>query len=134
MKKADRINRVLVVEDELVISQICIKTLVKEGFEVDTAPNGLIAKGFLAGQEYDYCLIDIRTPHMSGIEFYHYLEKNCPQLISGVILTTGDCLSPNAASFLNEVNRPFLPKPFTPSELRATMEKTKKKEQGGRAA
>jgi len=121
MEKSYRKNRVLVVEDEPVISQICTKTLIANGFEVDVAANGLIAKEILVGQKYDFCIIDIRTPHMNGMELYHYLEDKYPELVSGVILTTGDVLSPNVALFLKQVSCPFLPKPFTPSELRLTL-------------
>ena len=111
------------VEDEPVISQICTKTLMADGFEADIAINGLIAKELLPGQVYDFIIIDIRTPQMNGIELYHYLENKYPDLMSGVILTTGDVLSPNVALFLKKVSCRFLPKPFTPSELRATFKK-----------
>ena len=123
MKKANRKYRVLVVEDEPAISQILTKILVSDGFKVDTALNGLIAKEILVGQEYDFCIIDIRTPQMNGIELYHHLEDKYPKLINGVIFTTGDFLSPNVVSFLDKVSCPFLPKPFTPSELRVTLKK-----------
>jgi DNA-binding NtrC family response regulator len=121
VKKANRKKRVLVVEDEPVISQICKKTLLADGFEVDTAFNGLIAKEILSRQEYDFCIMDIRTPQMNGIELYQHLEDEYPELVRGVIVTTGDVLSPNVASFLEKVSCPFLPKPFTPDELRVTI-------------
>jgi DNA-binding response OmpR family regulator len=38
---------VLVVEDEAVISRVCAETLSGEGFEVDVATNGSIAKNMI---------------------------------------------------------------------------------------
>ena len=72
--KANR-KRVLIVEDEPVISRICAKTLIADGFEVNVAANGVIAKDMLGKRKYDLCLIDIRTPAMNGIQLYQYLEQ-----------------------------------------------------------
>jgi len=52
-------GRVLVVQDEPVISWICSQTLRGEGFKVDIAANGSIAEGMLGEKEYDLVLIDI---------------------------------------------------------------------------
>lgn len=120
----------LVVEDEPLISRVCQKTLMRDGFEVDIAVNGLIAKQMVNDKSYDLCLADIRTPAMNGIELYAYLEKEYPELASRVIFTTGDVLSGNIDTFLREVNRPFLPKPFTPNELRRVVKEALKQEVG----
>jgi DNA-binding NtrC family response regulator len=110
-------KRVLVVEDEPVISRICQRTLTAEGFEVDIAVNGLVAKRMADDKDYDLCLSDIRTPQMNGIELYNYLELEHPKLAHKVIFTTGDVLSNSIDIFLKKVKRPFLAKPFTPDEL-----------------
>jgi len=107
-----------VVEDEPVISQICRRMLMAEGFDVDIAMNGLIAKKMVDDKSYDLCLSDIRTPGMDGIQLYQYLEQEHPELARRVIFTTGDVMSGYIAQFLEGTKRPFLPKPFTPDELR----------------
>jgi CheY-like chemotaxis protein len=63
---------------------------------------------------------------MNGIKLYRHLEAEHTELISAVIFTTGDLLSNDAQQFSNEVNRPFLPKPFTPHELIAVVTETLK--------
>lgn len=113
----------LVVEDEPMISRVCQRTLINNGFEVDIANNGLVAKKMVTERKYDLCLSDIRTPGMSGIELYQFLRKEYPALADRVIFTTGDVLSANVEAFLKEVHRPFLPKPFSPSELARLVEK-----------
>jgi CheY-like chemotaxis protein len=89
-----------------------------EGFDVDIAMNGLIAKKMADDKSYDLCVSDIRTPDMNGIQLYEYLEQEHPELARRVIFTTGDVMSGSIAQFLNENKRPFLPKPFTRDELK----------------
>ena len=110
---------ILVVEDEPVIAKVCSRALSTEGFQVEVAENGKVALEILDQKEYDLCLVDIRTPSMSGIELYEHLEEKHPVMTSRIIFTTGDVMSGNIKAFLEKTNRPYLPKPFTPDELRA---------------
>jgi CheY-like chemotaxis protein len=114
---------ILVVEDEPIIAKICTRTLSSEGFQVESAVNGKVALGILNQKKYNLCLIDIRTPTMNGVELYEHLEENYPEMTSRVIFTTGDVLSSNIKTFLEKTNRPYLPKPFTPDELRAIVKR-----------
>ena len=111
-------RRVLVVEDEPVISRVCSQALRGEGFEVDIAANGSIAEGMLEKKEYDLILIDIRTPVMNGKQLYQSINDKHPDLTDRVIFTTGDLLGGDTKSFLEQSGRLFLPKPFTPDELK----------------
>jgi len=117
----DGIKKILVVEDEPAISDVCRRVLTSEGFEVEVAVNGKVAQDMIADKQYDLCLIDIRTPAMTGKELYQWVTEKHPQLVSGVIFTTGDVMGGDTQSFLEQAARPFLPKPFTPDELKAIM-------------
>jgi len=116
-----RERRILVVDDEPIISHICTKTLTAEGYKVDVAVNGLVAKNMVSEKEYDLCLVDVRTPEMNGMEFYHCLEQEHPELCSKVIFATGDVLSGNVSTFLKNTGVRYMAKPFTPSELKTTV-------------
>ena len=111
-------KRVLVVEDEPSISQLCVRTLTGDGFKVTAAEDGKIAQGILNQEKYDLYLFDVRTPGMSGIELYQYLEANYPELANRVVFTAGDVWSSTVETFLKKTNSLYLPKPFTPNELR----------------
>ncbi len=117
------IKSVLVVEDEPGIAMICLRTLRAEGFQVDIAVNGEIGLDMWRKKNYDLCISDIRTPRMSGIELFHRLENENPEAVKKFIFTTGDVLSANVKEFLEETGRPYLPKPFTPEELRTIVRK-----------
>jgi len=123
-KPSGSVNRILVVEDEPAIGALCQRVLTSEGFEVDIAVNGKIAQDMIEKQQYDLCLFDIRLPLMNGIELHQWLQEKHPQLASHVIFATGSVMGEDTQSFLEQSGRPFLPKPFTPDELKAIVRET----------
>ena len=116
-------KRGLVVEDEPTIAKMCTRVLAAEGFEVDIAVDGKSALNVLKEKKFDLCLIDIRTPEMNGTELYHQLKERHLEMVNKIIFTTGDTINEKIKAFLAETGRPFLPKPFTPSELRSMIRK-----------
>ena len=118
------VKKILVVEDEPAITQVCLRALTGEGFEVDIAVNGEVAQDMLGEKDYDLVLIDIRTPVINGKELYQHISEKYPELVNRVILTTGEVIGGDIQSFLESAGRPFLPKPFTPDELRTIFRET----------
>jgi DNA-binding response OmpR family regulator len=78
----------------------------------------------LAEKEYELCLIDIRTPILDGKQLYQIISRQNKKLTRGVIFTTGDMADKDTLNFLEETGRPFLPKPFTPDELKTIVHET----------
>ncbi len=72
----------------------------------------------------DLCLVDIKIPAMSGKELYHWLQSKHPWQAGRVIFTTGDVMGEDTKDFLEQTERPFLTKPFTPGEVRDIMRET----------
>jgi len=122
--KSSAARKVLIVEDKPPISRVCERVLTAEGYEADIALNGKIAQGMIEEKDYGLCLIDMRTPAMSGKELYYWLKEKHPQMAESVIFTTGDVMGEETKSFLEQTTRPFLPKPFTPEELRVIIKET----------
>ena len=119
-------KRILIVEDEPSIGIMCQRVLTREGFEVEIAVNGALAQDMIEKKQYHICLIDIRTPKMSGAELYQWLQKNYPQVANHVIFTTGSVIDEKTMAFIEQSGRPFLPKPFTPNELTAIVKEALK--------
>ncbi len=119
-----KIMRILVVEDEPAISQLCLITLTSEGFEVAIAVNGAVAQDMLWEKDYALILVDIRTPVMNGKQLHQYIKERYPELINRVIFTTGDVINSDIQYFLGQSGRPFLLKPFTPDELKDIVRET----------
>ena len=125
MKTPERnVKRVLVVEDEPAIGDVCRRVLSGEGFDVDIAVNGKVAQDMIREKRYDLCLIDIRMPEIDGKELYRWLQERHTQLAGRVIFTTGSVLGKGVETFIEQTDRPFLPKPFTPDELKAIVRET----------
>ncbi len=61
-------RRILVVEDEPAICDLCQRVLTGEGFEMDIAVNGKVAQGMIEEKQYDLFLFDIKLPVMNGQE------------------------------------------------------------------
>jgi CheY-like chemotaxis protein len=117
-------QKILVIEDEPIICKVCVKTLTASGYEVDIANNGLIGMEKANNKSYDLYFSDVRTPAMNGIQFYHFLVGKNPHLARRVIFTTGDVMSPDVKNFLSKIKNPYLPKPFTPDDLRKIVSET----------
>ena len=120
MKTTDaNVRRVLVVEDEPAICELCQRVLTGEGFEVDIAANGKLAQDMIEKKQYAIFLVDIKMPVMGGKELYQWLKEEHPKQISKVIFTSGSVLGEDTQLFIEQTGRPFLPKPFTPDDLKA---------------
>ena len=119
-------KKILIVEDELAIGQLCQRVLTEEGFEVNVAINGRVAQDLVEEKQYDLCLIDMRTPKMDGQELYHWLQKKYPQVANRVVFTTGGLTGGDTVIFAEQSGRPFLPKPFTPDDLKAKVQEALK--------
>ncbi len=112
-------KRILLVEDETVICELCQRVLSGEGFEVKIAANGKVAQDMIEEKQYDLFLFDIMLPVMNGRELYQWLKREHPKQISKVIFTSGSVLGEDTQLFIEQTGRPFLPKPCTPDELKA---------------
>jgi len=119
-------KRILVVEDEPAICDLCQRVLTGEGFEVDIAVNGKVAQDMIVEKQYDLFLFDIKLPVMNGRELYQWLKEKHSKQISKVIFTSGSVLGEDTQLFIEQTGRPFLPKPFTPDELKTIVTKTLK--------
>lgn len=63
-------------------------------------------------------MVDIRTPVMNGKQLYQHMLEEHPELAAMVIFSTGDMINGYTLHFLELAGRPFLAKPFTPTELK----------------
>jgi DNA-binding response OmpR family regulator len=123
-ENGSQVKRLLLVEDEEGIGEICSRALQEKGFVVDVAINGVIAEDLLWANKYDLAVLDIRIPLRDGKQVYQYIAEKYPQLVDGVIFITGDIMGGDTQFFLEKSGRPVLLKPFAPSELVEIVEST----------
>jgi len=121
-------RRALLVDDEPVIRFALRRFFQRQGWAVDEAEDGRAALALLLDGDgptdpYDVVITDLRMPGLSGIELHARLERERPELLRKLILSTGDAVSPEAAAFLRRAACPVLSKPFELAELRAMVER-----------
>ena len=114
-------HSILVVDDEESIQRLLGSILQMDGHRVDTAHNGLEALERIARSHYDVVITDIKMPDMDGRELHRRLLELDRELARRTIFITGDTVSPETHSFLQEVRNPCLAKPFRVREVRDTL-------------
>ena len=117
-------KRILLVEDETAICDLCQRVLSNKGYEVDIAVNGNIAQDIIEKKQHDLYLFDIRLQIIDGEKLYQWLKEKHPQLTNRVIFTTGNVAGQDTVTFIEQTGRPLLPKPFTTNELIAIVSET----------
>ena len=111
-------QKILIVEDEVAISQMYQFKLEREGYEVDTAKNGLIGLELAEKFKPDLILLDIRMPELNGDEMLEVMRATeWGSIIRVVILTNiSRDEAPSALRFLN-VDRYIVKAHYTPAQV-----------------
>lgn len=107
---------ILVIDDEEAMRDSCTQILVKYGFRVETAPDGQTGLEKAASLKPDLALVDLKMPGISGFDVLDKIKEIDPEIISIVI--TGYATVESAVEAMKKGAYDFLPKPFTPEELR----------------
>jgi len=109
--------RILAVDDELNICQSCIKILSKMNYVVDYALNGYDALKMMEADPYDIMITDLKMSSLGGMEVLRRVKDAYPD--TPVIVMTGYASVSSAVEVMKMGALDYLPKPFTPDELRA---------------
>jgi two-component system KDP operon response regulator KdpE len=111
--------RILVVDDEERILNFLSAKLKASGYEVLTAPNGVIGLEQAQAQEPDLVVLDLLMPKMGGLEMLKQLRTFSPV---PVIILTAKGADTDRIKGLQLGADDYLPKPFNPDELVARIE------------
>jgi len=114
-------RRWLVVDDEEVVVEVLRRVLESEGQQVESALGAQEALERLARSTFDYVIVDVRMPDMSGEEVKALIDYRLPHLRGRVALCTGDVLSDRSQALLRSTNAPVIEKPFIDADLRRTI-------------
>lgn len=94
------------------------ETLVRDGFEVETVTSGRTALARLAKGGIDLVLSDLRMPDTDGATLIEAVREASPELVSRMILITGDALGAGTNEVVREAGVPVLEKPLDLKALR----------------
>ncbi len=111
-------TNILVIDDEQIMRDGCSRILSKDGWSVFTAENGKKGLEEIQGrpESLDVILLDLMMPGMSGMEVLDQVRTIDPNLL--VIVITGYATVESAVEAMKKGAYDFIPKPFTPDQLR----------------
>ncbi len=109
--------KILVVDDDLSFLELVSDLLTADGYEVNTAANGMDALDKIRGEKYNLLLTGIMMPGMTGFELYESVRKIAPYLANKTIVISSSIDSADTKEFLTKYNLPYFSKPFIPKQL-----------------
>ncbi len=116
---------ILVVDDEITACKSCRDILAKEKHSVEFAVSSKEALDLISKKSFDLILTDLKMPEMDGIELLEHIKKRDPNI--PVIVITGYATVETAVDAMRKGAYDYIPKPFTPAELRIAVAKALEK-------
>lgn len=108
--------RILFIDDEEIVLRSCRRIFAGSGYEIDTAMSGEEGLSKALNQDFDLVVTDLKMPGIGGMEVLNRLRKSRPD--TTVIIFTGYASVDTAREALKNGAFDYIPKPFTPEEIR----------------
>lgn len=112
-------NRVMIIDDESDIAESLSVTLKSQGYDVQTAPNGVEGLRKIPAFRPALVLLDVMMPGMDGFEVCRQLKSNPETQSIPVLLLTALNQPEDKVKGLNSGADDFIEKPFEEAELKA---------------
>ena len=109
--------KILLVDDEVELTEPLRRVLSREGYEVDVADNGSQGMKLALDHEYDLFILDWMLPHYSGVEICQQLRSH--SLTTPVLFLTAKDTLDDRVLGLDAGADDYLVKPFELRELLA---------------
>lgn len=119
-------EKVLIVDDEPDVLDLCKRILETQGYAVTSASNGFEAIEIARSTDFNLLLTDIKMPGMTGLEIAQTLKEVDPNMIC--VTMTGYATMDSAIKALSLGIDEFILKPFTPADLVRGISKALEKE------
>lgn len=124
-------KHILIVDDEADLVELVSYNLKKEGFTVDSAPDGESALSKIRKGKYDLVVLDLMLPGVQGIDLCRILRNDPKTAGLPVIMLTAKGEEVDKILGLEMGADDYMSKPFSPRELvarvKAVLRRTKEK-------
>lgn len=114
-------GNILIIDDELVVCQSCEKIFLRAGHNVKYTTSGKQALIMLVEEEFDVVFTDLKMVDIGGMEILQTVKTKYPDTV--VVVITGYATIASAVETMRYGAFDYLPKPFTPAELLAVLNK-----------
>ena len=115
------VERVLVIDDELLVRSFLTETLQRKNLEVTSAESGQKALAILKDNSFDLVICDMKMPGYTGIDVLRKIKATTPETIVVVITAFGSVENAVEAMRLGAFN--YLIKPFAPDNIETIIAK-----------
>lgn len=112
-------NKILIIEDEMAISDLIKIELETRGYKCEIANDGEMGANLLENNKYDLILLDIMLPKINGYELLEYIKQISE---TPTIFITAKSQVQDKIKGLNEGADDYITKPFEIGELVARIE------------
>ena len=113
--------KIMVVDDEKLICQNMEKVLSKSNYEVSYAISAEEAMEKMAKEVFSLLISDVVMPGMNGLEFLKLVKDQWP--VTKVMMITAYAATDIALKAMRLGAVDYIPKPFTPDELRSKVQR-----------
>ncbi len=113
----DTQKNILIVEDEADLVELVLYNLKKEGFSVDSAPDGEAALSKIRKGRYDLVVLDLMLPGIQGMELCRILRNDPKTEDLPIIMLTAKGEEVDKILGLEMGADDYITKPFSPREL-----------------
>lgn len=115
------IEKILIVDDELLIRNFLSETLRRKGYEIETADGGKSAFAQLKQDHFDLVITDMKMGDATGIDVLRRVKELSPETVVIIITAFGTIENAVEAMRLGAFN--YLIKPFTPETIETVISK-----------
>ncbi len=107
--------RILIVDDEPVVTKSCERILAGMAYDVVTTNSGREGLELATRETFNLVVTDLKMPDLDGMDLVRELRKVHPE--TSVIIITGYGTVPCAVEAIRLGVKEFVEKPFTPDEI-----------------
>lgn len=112
-------NRILIVEDEIAISDLIKIGLEEQGYKCEVANDGELAADLIEKKQYDLVLLDVMLPKVDGYELLEYIKQTTETPV--IFLTAKSQIKDKVKGLQNGADD-YITKPFEIEELIARVQ------------
>ncbi len=108
------IDRVLIVDDELLTRQLLMEVVRRQGIDVVDAASGEEAIELLEKQDFQMAFVDMKMGKLNGLDVLRVARQRCPRMLVTIVTAYGTVDQAVTAMQLGAFD--FIIKPFSPDQ------------------